>query len=548
MALLNIAAVDFYRFDIPFVRPMKVGADVLHHRQGFILALTDKQGRTGFGEVAPLPGLDQTSLEQCRNDLSACKDRLLNLSLHPDHFNIQSRWLGMASLPTLAWSSHTLFGIESALLGLYLQNPAATALPDPLKVPVNGLFIPDSSDQETDRQIQTLKQSGVRTIKVKIGRLPAQEEIRWILRLNDAIGKNLTLRLDGNNNLSADTYQCYYAELKHLNVEYAEDPLQSGQTLPVESALWPQAFDDSLRLYLDPVHPDPAKLPLEVRIVILKPGFLAGLHGMAGFLAEARKRNVKTVLSSAYNTGVTLATLSAMNALTHPEYRHSPRTGHAALPDRGCSHRVAYDFRWRVDVSPQVSVGRNAPQLQRSDQGRPMKQPFILKTSIRLDRLFHEHRKNVALVTSGASRTFEEVEEKLHGVITNLTNAGVRKGHLVALHQPNSELHLYLSLASWMMNFLYVPLDYKAPFSSLAADAGIDILVTKDKAQADARCTVIPSDQILNDLSPARSETKMAGHTFSPGSKRDLYLRLDRQAPRHCPHRGQLYFQCTGNQ
>jgi o-succinylbenzoate synthase len=287
---------------------------LLHDRQGFIIALTDHQSRTGYGEIAPLPGLDQTSLDQCRSDLSALRKPFVNSLFNTDHFSLTVRGLGMMVLP-VAVTPHTLFGLESALLSLYLQNTPAS-LPDLIKIPVNGLFIPDINDDQSDTQIQTLKFSGIKTIKVKIGRLPADQEINQILRLADIIGKDLRLRLDGNQSLSSATYCRYFSALGHLNIEYAEEPLREDALITSQNVPWMIALDESLPQYLDGTHPDLAKLPSYIRTVILKPGLLDGLSGMASLIAEARQRNIQTVLSSAFNTSISLTTLCLFSRLS----------------------------------------------------------------------------------------------------------------------------------------------------------------------------------------------------------------------------------------
>ena len=313
MALLNIAAFDVYRFSLPFIQPMKVGSVLLNNREGLLIALTDDKGRKAFGEAAPVPGWDQTSLESCRSALSVLRKKLFKGSFNTDHFDLSSPGLGMISLAG-SLEPHTLFGLESALLSLYLQdNP--TCVPDIIRVPVNGLFIPNSGDDQADVQIRALQQSGMKTIKVKIGRIPADQEIRQILRLADAMGNNLRLRLDGNRSLSASSYSRYFRALGHLNVEYAEEPLQIDESSASRDVPWPIALDESLPPYLDPAHPGIFSLPENIRTVILKPGLLSGLSGMASFIAAAQKRSIQTVLSSSFNTGVSLAVLGLFSRL-----------------------------------------------------------------------------------------------------------------------------------------------------------------------------------------------------------------------------------------
>lgn len=325
MALLNIAAVDLYRFRIPLIRPIKVGNVLLRERKGLILALTDQKGATGLGEIAPLPGLDKIPLDQCRKDLSAAKEMLLN---RPMQLNFDPLIPGSNIIPGMLSESaaHTLFGIESALLSLDLQHGLndlhrKPPFPDPLEIPVNGLFYPDTSAADSERQILFLKQSGVKTIKVKIGRLPADDEIYWIFRLAETIGKDLKLRLDGNRTLSAETYRYYYTSLQQQDVEYAEEPLENAEAAGSTAVPWPVSLDESLSEYLDPFHPDPAALPPPVHAVILKPGVLQGLHGMAHFMTRAKKLKIKIILSSSFNTGITLAILGAFLSIVNPHHQ-----------------------------------------------------------------------------------------------------------------------------------------------------------------------------------------------------------------------------------
>ncbi|PKN73436.1 MAG: hypothetical protein CVU52_07105 [Deltaproteobacteria bacterium HGW-Deltaproteobacteria-10] len=128
-----------------------------------------------------------------------------------------------------------------------------------------------------------------------------------------------------------------------------------------------------------------------------------------------------------------------------------------------------------------------------------MKQAFLLKASIRLDHLLHNYKDNPALITPHGTYTFSYVAERLRCFIFNLEHSGIRKGNCVALYAANSELHLYLFLASWIMDFLYIPLDCKTPLSSLLTGMNIHFLVTDEKVPAKTKCIVLRSRQIMQD-------------------------------------------------
>lgn len=155
-----------------------------------------------------------------------------------------------------------------------------------------------------------------------------------------------------------------------------------------------------------------------------------------------------------------------------------------------------------------------------------MKPSFIFKSSIRLDHLFTAYAKRTALIAPSGVWTFNDVRECLRTVIFNLESAGIRKGHRVALHGVNSELHLYLFLASWIIGFLYIPLDFKAPLKRLIREGDADFLITVEEVTTAARPVVLRPEEILqcllpfpgNQLWPAVSFKRESSVIFTSGS------------------------------
>ena len=332
MITIRIVRTDIYRFSIPFVTPMKVGREVLHDRQGFLIVLTDSEGRCGYGEIAPLPGFDVTPLDRCLQDIPSLRSVLKSARLNLERFQMTAPLLGVVDLPASAWTAYTLFGVESALLGLSLQHEETGSLhpvlPLPgekLRIAVNGLFIPKSAKTDgPDQQIRNLKNSGTTTVKIKIGRLPEEEEIRQIRHLVDEIGSDISLRLDGNRNLTPEAYQRYYEALSSLPVEYVEEPLPEEEMGRTGDVPWPLALDESLASLLDPEEPNLSGLDSSVRTVILKPGVFNGLHAMARLIGNVEQAGIQAIFSSAFNTGATLAILGVFSRLAGlpPETAH----------------------------------------------------------------------------------------------------------------------------------------------------------------------------------------------------------------------------------
>jgi len=154
-----------------------------------------------------------------------------------------------------------------------------------------------------------------------------------------------------------------------------------------------------------------------------------------------------------------------------------------------------------------------------------MKPPFLDDESIDLERLFAEYQDNPALVTPSGIRTFREIRERLQTVIANLKQAGVREGDSVALHAENGELHLSLFLAAWVMGFLYIPLDFKAPLENLLDAAPLDILITAGDAPPSIKLPVLRPEKLLRNTAftetspwPAIPFSQEASVIFTSGS------------------------------
>jgi len=142
-----------------------------------------------------------------------------------------------------------------------------------------------------------------------------------------------------------------------------------------------------------------------------------------------------------------------------------------------------------------------------------MKPVFLQNESIDLERLLQEYRSNPALLTPEGVRTFGDISKSLGAVIANLRKAGVRRGHLAALHGENSELHLLLMLAAWVEGFLYLPLDFKAPLDSLLKAAPIDFLITAGDVPPSADLPILHPGRLLQSL-PSDADLRREGHPW----------------------------------
>lgn len=154
-----------------------------------------------------------------------------------------------------------------------------------------------------------------------------------------------------------------------------------------------------------------------------------------------------------------------------------------------------------------------------------MKPAFISESGIRMDLLFQTYVNHPALITGDQSLSFSDVAVTLNLVLLNLQKAGVRKGHRVAIHHANSELHLYLFLASWFLDCLYLPLDFKAPLESLLPDRKIDFLVAECPPNSHENDRIIHPKHLL--VSSASDESTIS----RPPAHSTMFARFETSSP-----------------
>lgn len=318
---MKISDIIVSQFQIPFRKAITVAGQPLQTREGFILELVDNRGYRSAGEVAPLPGLDAISMDRCYTSLNRIKIELSGCRLNLDGFDLAKPLLGIVPASKALVPDHleapVLFGLESALLQICLQNRPGNLLPESaiLEIPGNGLFVPDPDPEHIPSQIRSLHRSGFRTIKVKIGRLSPEIELAQIHQLISHFEEIPTLRLDGNRSLDLETYHYYYDKLSSLPVEYVEEPLVASEWKKALALPWPLALDETLEKFMDSPVPRLDTIPGQIRHIIIKPNTAAGISGLYRLLSAAAESGIQAILSSAFNTGLGISVLGLLATL-----------------------------------------------------------------------------------------------------------------------------------------------------------------------------------------------------------------------------------------
>ncbi len=314
---MRIERVELLAYRLPFAAPFH-GVDRTHtERRGFLLRLVDGEGRSGWGETAPFPGMRAEALDAARGQLSAFLPRLRGRDIPPALAALDGGLVSWLGAPELLPSVR--FGIESALLSLAAaerQLPLRTLLRADAAsaVPINVLF--DGREPDLAERADALRRAGIRAFKLKVGRGDDAGDIANARKLRDAIGREALLRLDAKCAWELPRAVRVGAALAPLAIDYLEEPLQHRADLAAFHAATgiPTALDENLHACLA----GGAAPPAGVRAFVIKPDIVGGLTASAEYCRRAHEWGVLPIISATFLSGIGVRVLAELAAAYAP--------------------------------------------------------------------------------------------------------------------------------------------------------------------------------------------------------------------------------------
>jgi len=298
---LNAAYSHLYRYAIPFSEPVTVNGHRLLQREGIVIALKSGDGKSiGYGEIAPLPGLHHEPLPAAEQQLM----KVLTI-----HEFTKSGDFADCLYPSVRT------GLEMALLNLEAhtlqQLPRLSERVPAPAVPLNALLFGDTAT--IAKRAEEYFRKGYRTFKLKVNAAGAEEAIESIRLLKSTYNGSIALRLDANQSMSLDEAIAFSRELPAGSIEYIEEPLKNPEQIEEFHANTsiPSALDETL--WQNPKLADSIP-PACLRAYVLKPNRLGGIKTTLALAEKARKKNLISVFSSAFESGISLSFYAWMAA------------------------------------------------------------------------------------------------------------------------------------------------------------------------------------------------------------------------------------------
>lgn len=298
---MKVVAVDWLPYCLPLRQPWQTSRGVLTERRGRLRRLITDDGRTGWGDCAPLP---EFGIDEAAATAFAEESATLDLAAQA------------AGLPLNAWLSG--------------RAPVAS-------VAVNASFGPIFT---VDRNsLEQAAAAGFTVAKLKVGVAPIDDEIAALHRLAATLPPTLRLRLDANRAWPLATARRFITACAGLPIDGLEEPLADPDPALLPSlqaaAAFPLAIDESIHL-LDTQffrHPPVCRL-------IIKPAHHGGLLASTELALRARASGLEVIVTSALESACGIATLAHLAAAVAPDAVHGLATGDWLASDTGLSPPV----------------------------------------------------------------------------------------------------------------------------------------------------------------------------------------------------------------
>ncbi len=316
---MSMITASYQSHELQFKKPARTSRGEMQTHRVFYITLK-KDGHTGYGEAAPLPGLSIDPIEQLEEKLKFCCT-LINDGLPVDA-------LPLDGFPSLR------FAFEMAHHSLQYEQEYKifnSSFFDGTPIPINGLVWMNQTDDMLQEAFNRME-DGFTCIKFKIGALDFDSECRML----EAFRKRYSafkaeIRLDANGAFATDEALEKLRELSRFDVHSIEQPIKPKQPdrmhelcrkTPVSIAL-----DEEL-IGID-VYTEGEQLLKQIRphYIILKPTLLGGFKASDYWIQLAQQQRIGWWATSALESNIGLNAIAQWCANYSPALPQGLGTG-----------------------------------------------------------------------------------------------------------------------------------------------------------------------------------------------------------------------------
>jgi o-succinylbenzoate synthase len=215
------------------------------------------------------------------------------------------------------------FGLEQALLSVDSRDkfdlfPSAFSRGED-SIPINGLIWMGEEDFML-RQIEDKLSQGFRTLKMKIGAIDFETELKILNSIRQRFTpEQVELRVDANGAFTPEEAMKKLELLSKYELHSIEQPIRAGQwsamsALCAKSPI-PIALDEELIGLIDPLIKKDMLSSIRPQYIILKPSLIGGFNGSKEWIAFAEDDNIGWWITSALESNIGLNAIAQFTFL-----------------------------------------------------------------------------------------------------------------------------------------------------------------------------------------------------------------------------------------
>jgi L-alanine-DL-glutamate epimerase-like enolase superfamily enzyme len=221
MPELRITTIDLYQAKIPMIAPFRIAIGVISEGEYLFVRINTDGGISGWGEATPTTMI--TGDTQAIN--AAAAETLATLLLGKDPLDIEGRVTEMGRF--MAFNSAVRAAFDLALYDVASRSarlPLYAFLGGGKRQLETDMTIGIDEPEKMAEQALEFKKDGAPAIKVKLG-TTADEDVRRIECIREAIGDELPIRVDANQGWDFPTAVTVLRRLEPSGIEYCEQPI-----------------------------------------------------------------------------------------------------------------------------------------------------------------------------------------------------------------------------------------------------------------------------------------------------------------------------------
>jgi muconate/chloromuconate cycloisomerase len=252
---MKVDSVETYRITIP-MKPENLSFGRVDRVQ-YVIVRVSAGDLDGWGEAATLQG--PTWSEESQESIHSVIENYLSKIVVKQDTRDYYKILRLMD-QRVRGNSFAKAALEMALIDAYckeLHIPVCAIWGSfRSSVPLSWTIANNDEDLDADEASQMVKK-GWKILKVKVGSLPVETDLKRIKRIREAVGDEVSLRVDANQGWRYDQALSIIHELNKLKVDLLEQPLPKqdlqGMSLIASNSEVPIMADESVTELRDAV-------------------------------------------------------------------------------------------------------------------------------------------------------------------------------------------------------------------------------------------------------------------------------------------------------